>query len=136
MKNLKRSKRKISMEEEEFKSEHKHLLSVLAHPTKQKLKKEHDKQKEEVQEHGFKARTDNSLKGALGETDFKKRTIRVNKKRAKKLGRGEVLKTMVHEGIHVLHPRMKEKNVEAKMQRNVNKLPKEMKRAYYDAFKK
>lgn len=85
---------------------------------------------------GFKKVIDNKLKGALGETDFARRLIRINVKKAKRQGRGEVLKTMVHEELHMKHPNMKEKNVEAKMQRDVKKLPKTMREAVYSHYRK
>ena len=79
--------------------------------------------------------TDNSLKGALGETDFSRGIVRINKKKAKKAGKGEVLKTIVHEEGHVKSPKMHEKNVEAKMQRDVKKMPPAMKQAFYDHYR-
>lgn len=83
---------------------------------------------------GFQRKVDNKLKGALGETDFNKRIIRINKKKSKRAGRGEVLKTIVHEEMHMNHPKMKEKNVEATMQRNVKKLPAALRQAYYNRY--
>lgn len=82
----------------------------------------------------FTRKVNNKLRGALGVTDFQKRTIEVSKKKSKKAGPGEVLKTIYHEELHMKHPNMKEKNVEAKTQRDVKKLPKALREAYYAKY--
>lgn len=83
----------------------------------------------------FQRKTDNKLRGALGETDFKKGVIKINKKRAKKQGPGEVLKTIVHEEEHVLHPKKTEKHVERDMKRKVKRMHPALKKAYYDHYR-
>lgn len=73
---------------------------------------------------GFQVKKDNSLRGAYGETDFDKKTIRINKKKHKatnkntkritpnKDGSENLLNTILHEAMHVKHPKLGERAVE------------------------
>ncbi|MCH8069283.1 MAG: transposase [Candidatus Marinimicrobia bacterium] len=59
---------------------------------------------------GYTRKVDNTMKG-FGETDFKKKVIRINKSKKKNKRKGEILDTIVHEEQHRIHPGMKEKNI-------------------------
>jgi hypothetical protein len=74
---------------------------------------------------GYKVKVDNKMKW-FGEEDDKKKLIRINKKKSlKKGGKKELLDTWLHEKAHVLHPKMKEKNIirtlRKKMEKNIKK---------------
>jgi hypothetical protein len=84
---------------------------------------------------GYKFKIDNKLIGAVGEIDYDKKTIRINKSKAKKRGSGEVLKTIKHEVDHMKHPKMHEKTVYAR-EKNTPKLPKKTKAKLYSLFNK
>lgn len=71
--------------------------------------------------YGFTIKKDNKLRGAYGETDFEKKTIRINKAKHKKAakritpnrdGSENMLTTILHEGMHVKHPNASERSVE------------------------
>jgi hypothetical protein len=58
---------------------------------------------------GYKVMTDNHI-GAFGETDTKKKVVKINlKKNRKSKRKGELSDTIAHEFIHVRHPRLSEK---------------------------
>lgn len=67
-----------------------------------------------------------------GDTDLEKKVVRVNKKKSKKKsGRGGVIDTIVHEEMHVTHPKMHEKTVYKKTKKKVKRLtPKQKKKLY------
>jgi hypothetical protein len=87
--------------------------------------------------------TDNKMKGAYGETDFDKKTVKVNKKIHKnkkvKMGipkkDGTLLNTIVHEGLHVKHPKMTEKVVRKEARKVVNKMGTKAKKKAYGKLK-
>ena len=65
---------------------------------------------------------DNKLRGAYGETDYKKKLVRINIKRHKKRKAGKIkdgiskkdatiINTLVHERLHVNHPKMHEDRI-------------------------
>jgi len=90
---------------------------------------------------------DKKLKGAFGQTDFKKKVISVNKKvhkQAKKLNKSQsrkkygmaksettLLNTLVHETRHKNHPKELEKTVRKKSKEVVKKLGKKAKSKLY-----
>jgi len=91
----------------------------------------------------WKYLVDNKLKGAYGETDFEKKTVRVNKKRHKgKLSKGfskkegSLINTMVHEDLHVKHPKMAEKKVRKVAKKKVEKMGAKAKAKLRAKFKK
>jgi predicted SprT family Zn-dependent metalloprotease len=88
---------------------------------------------EKVKKKQYKYKIDNKMRGAVGEIDYDKKVIRINKKKAKKRGPGEVLKTIKHEVDHLNHPRMHEKTV-YKREKNTPKLPKKTKAKLYSLF--
>jgi len=72
----------------------------------------------------------------FGDTDLGGKKIRVNKKKSKKEGPGEVLDTIVHEEMHRKHPKMKEKNIRKKTKRSVGRMSKKEKNKHYSKFTK
>ncbi|MCJ7804933.1 hypothetical protein MUP35_04365 [Patescibacteria group bacterium] len=81
----------------------------------------------------WKFTVDNKMKDGVGETDYNKKLVRVNKVKAKKRGSGEVLKTIKHEVDHIKHPKMHEKTV-YKREKDTLKLPKKTKAKLYRLF--
>lgn len=93
-------------------------------------------------------KNDHKLRGAYGETDFKKKTIRVNRKRARldpKFKRPvnknatkypDVLATMVHELHHATHPKATERQTIKAERRKVATMSKKEKRRVYSLFSK
>ncbi len=84
---------------------------------------------------GYKFKTDNKLK-AFGETDWQKKTVRINKKKNKKTSKGELIDSIAHEKMHINHPKMKEKTVQKKTKQQVKKLNKGQKDRDYSLLKK
>jgi len=80
---------------------------------------------------GFKFKTDNKMRGAVGETDFGKKSVRINKKRLKKRKRGETGKTLMHEKLHIDHPNMHEKTI-YKKEKQFKKLSEKQKQRLYN----
>ena len=70
----------------------------------------------------------------FGETDTTKRVIRINKRKSKKKGRGEVIDTIVHEEMHARHPRMRERTVEKKTPRLVKRMIRRVKAKLYSRY--
>lgn len=95
-------------------------------------KKKYEKLKEKV--FGWTRKVDNKMR-AFGETDLKKKTIRINKKKSKKSKPGEVIDTIVHEEMHRKHPKMKEKTVRKKTKSSVGRMSKKVKSKHYSKFK-
>lgn len=86
---------------------------------------------------------DNKLKGAYGETDTVKKVVRINKKLHKKKMKygipkkdGTLINTIVHEGLHVKNPKMKEKDVRKKARKVVAKMGPKAKAKHYSKVKK
>ena len=84
----------------------------------------------------YKRVVDNKMK-AFGDIDYTKRVIRVNKKRSKAVsapGYPGVLDTIVHEELHRMYPKMKEKNVRKEAPKRIKKMSKREKSKYYARF--
>lgn len=99
-------------------------------------------QKRTSSRHGFKFVKDNKLRGAYAETDFNTKKVRVNvkahrqdKKRTKKKKNALLLDTLVHEQMHIDHPRMREKTVRRKTKAKVPRMGKTAKRRMYNKLK-
>lgn len=85
--------------------------------------------------------------GLYGETDFKKKTVTVNKQYHKskgdhadgikknKDGSANLLDTMVHEEMHKDHPKMHEKTVRKRTARKVKRLSRQSKNKFYNKYK-
>ena len=93
----------------------------------------------------FKRHVDNKMKGAYGETDYAKKTIRINKKRHKSASSGRITKnrdgseslinTIVHEELHASHPKMKEKTVRRTALKLVTRLKPRTKKKIYSLYR-
>lgn len=86
---------------------------------------------------GYTRVVDNKMKD-YGETDEKKKIVRIRKKpfKSKKWKKGEVLNTIVHEEMHVKHPKMKEKTVYKKTESKIKKMPRYFKNKQYAKYRK
>lgn len=84
---------------------------------------------------GFKRMVDNAMR-SYGEVDYGKRVIRINKKKSKKTGKGELLDSIVHEEQHVKHPRMKEKGIKRLTEKLTKRMPSKVKRRHYARYNK
>ena len=94
----------------------------------------------------YKKTVDNKM-GVYGETDLRKKTIKVNKKMSKKdpvhkrpinkhaKAYPEVLDTIVHEVKHVAHPKKLEKNIRKETKRAIKKMSTKAKQKHYSLFK-
>ena len=91
--------------------------------------------------YGFKVKNDAKLRGAYGETDFDKKTIRINKAKHKKKGVKRITPnkdgsenmamTILHEAMHAKHPKKGEKAVENLARAMKSRMsPKQKKRLY------
>ena len=73
----------------------------------------------------------------FGETDTKKKIIKINVKKSKATGvKGELLDTITHELEHAKHPRAKEKKIEKITKQATKKLSKRTKSRLYNLIKK
>lgn len=83
------------------------------------------------------------VKGGMGETDFNKKIIKVDKaKHKKKLKYADIPKqdntlinTITHENLHVQHPKKTEKQIRKLARKKVKKMSKKLKSKYYNQFK-
>lgn len=82
---------------------------------------------------GFKRTVDNKMR-SFGETDLERKTIRINKKKNKKAGKGELLDTIVHEELHRVHSRMKEKNIKKEATRRISTMRQTTKSKLFNKF--
>lgn len=94
---------------------------------------------------GWKYKTDNKMRGAYGETDFEKKTVRINKKKhtnKKALkterrynrnpdGSENMLDTIVHEMSHIANPKAGERKTEKRAKRITKKLSTRTKKRIY-----
>jgi len=72
---------------------------------------------------------------SAGDIDDEKKIIRVNKKKSKSRGAGEVLDTIVHEENHRLHPKMHEKTIREKTKEDIKKMSSSTKQRYHSLYK-
>lgn len=72
----------------------------------------------------------------FGDTDIKKKVIRVNVKKSKKTKRkGEVLDSIAHETLHARHPKKSEQNIRTLTTKTITKLNKKQKSKLYQLTK-
>jgi hypothetical protein len=84
----------------------------------------------------YHVKIDNKMK-PFGETDTKRRVIRVNAKKSKSTGqRGELLDSIVHETKHALHPRKSEESVQKMTARATARMNRKTKSKYYQLLKR
>lgn len=105
-------------------------------------------QKRTVKRHTpWKYVNDRTLRGAMGETDYGKKLIRVNKplhRKVKKSKKGlyriskkdsTLINTLVHETLHAKHPRMHERTVRKLTSTKVARMGKVAKKRMYNKVK-
>lgn len=83
----------------------------------------------------YKRKVDNKMR-SYGDTDYEKKVVRVNKSKKKNKRPGEVLDTIVHEKMHVRHPKMHEKTVVKRTRKVVKTMSKKEKAKHYKLFNK
>ena len=83
----------------------------------------------------YKHIVDNRL-NCYGEIDDVKKVIRINKKKNKKAGKGELINTITHEECHLQHPRMSEKGIKKLTIKMVEKMSRKEKKKYYNLYNK
>ncbi len=79
-------------------------------------------------------KTDNKLKGSYGETDLDNKVVKVNKRLHKKDGES-LLDTIVHERMHLKHPKMHERTVRKLTPKKVKTLSKKARKNLYAKFR-
>src|SRR3990167_3273412 len=95
--------------------------------------------------HKWHRKVNNKMRD-MGRTDYKKKLIEINKKKAKSHGRvrpitkgahkyPEVLDTIVHEEMHRGHPKMHEKTVYKKAREMIKRMNHNQKQGHYARYK-
>ena len=80
----------------------------------------------------YSVKVDNRMK-YFGETDTTKKTIKINKRKAKKSGqKGELLDSIRHEVLHAKHPRKSEKRIQKMTERSTKRMSKRSKQKTYN----
>lgn len=76
---------------------------------------------------------------AYGETDFDRGIIRINKKKAQKSRkrgvRGELIDTIVHEELHVMHPNKGERKIIKLTKKALKNMSDKTKQKFYSLYK-
>ena len=72
---------------------------------------------------GYKIKVDNKMRGAYGDMNSDKKLIRIHKKRHKG-NKKNLANTIIHEKMHVDHPKMWEKTVAHKTSKIIKKASK------------
>ena len=72
---------------------------------------------------------------AFGDTDTEKKLIRINKKKSKAHGSGELLDTIVHEKMHADHPKRYERTVRKKTRIMIKRMSNKRKQKMYKSVK-
>lgn len=83
----------------------------------------------------YKRTTDNKMRD-YGETDLEKKTVRINKSKKKNKKPGDILDTIVHEKMHIRHPKKLERTVRKETKKVIKKMGKKLKAKHYSLFKK
>ncbi len=78
-----------------------------------------------------KYKVDNKMK-LFGQANLDTGEIKINKKKNKAAGKGELLDTIVHEKLHIKHPKMSEKNIRKKTPIVLKKLSKKSKQQLFN----
>jgi hypothetical protein len=89
---------------------------------------------EEKKVSNFKFKKDNKMH-KYGEVNYDKREVRINKSKSKNKLPGEILDSIVHEKTHILHPKMKEKNVIKAASHQVAHMSRSQKQKHYSLVK-
>jgi hypothetical protein len=69
---------------------------------------------------GYRFKKDNKMRGAYGDWDGDKKIVRINKKLHKN-NKKRLANTIIHEKMHINHPKMWEKTVAKKTSRIIKK---------------
>lgn len=83
----------------------------------------------------YKRTTDNRMR-SYGETDLEKKTVRINKSKTKNKKAGDIINTIVHEKLHIQHPKKRERSVRKDTLRIIKKMGKKLKERHYKLFGK
>jgi hypothetical protein len=84
-----------------------------------------------------------SVKGGMGETDFNKKIIKIDKAKHKKKVQyvdipkqdNTLINTITHEELHVLHPKKTEKQIRKLARLKVKKASRKLKAKLYNRYK-
>ena len=88
----------------------------------------------------WKRIVDNKMRGAYGETDYKKKTIRINKKAHNKPRYGiakkdaTLINTIIHEELHKKHPKRHEKTIRKQARKTATHLSTKNKQRLYKIY--
>lgn len=83
----------------------------------------------------YKRKVDNKMH-SYGETDYNKKVVRINKSKKKNKKPGDILDTIVHEKMHIQHPKMHERTVMKKTKKVIKSMPRKVKNKHYGLFNK
>jgi len=78
---------------------------------------------------------DNGMKD-YGEINYHKKIIRINKHKSKKLGRGGIIDTIVHEELHRIYPHLGERQIKKLTEVKLIKMDAAVKKMYYNKYRK
>ena len=80
----------------------------------------------------YRVKIDNKMR-YFGETDTKKKVIKINKRKSKSTGtKGELIDSINHEVQHAKHPHLSERQTEKRTINSTNKLSKKSKQKLYN----
>lgn len=96
---------------------------------------------------GWRFKTNNKMRGAFAETDFSKKTVRLNKKIHKKGGSHDsekknpdgsasMLNSIEHELQHIRDPKATEKQVRKRTRKSIKRLSPKQKKKRYALFRR
>lgn len=86
--------------------------------------------------YGYRVQVDNKMP-YFGETDPKKKVIKINKRKAKSTHvPGELLDSVLHESLHAKYPRLGERAVQKKTKQATKRLSKKQKSKLYGKINK
>lgn len=71
-----------------------------------------------------------------GEINYHKKVIRVNKNKSKKLGRGGIIDTIIHEELHRKYPDLGERDIKKLTETRLKKMGSLDKKMYYNKYRK
>ncbi|MFA6422235.1 MAG: hypothetical protein WCV92_02460 [Candidatus Buchananbacteria bacterium] len=78
---------------------------------------------------------DNKMKD-YGEINYHRKVIRVNKHKSKKLGRGGIIDTIIHEETHRIYPQLGEREIKRLTEIRLRKMDSGIKKMYYNKYRR
>ncbi len=78
---------------------------------------------------------DNKM-GDYGEINYQTKVIRINKEKSKRLFRGGIIDTIIHEEIHRQYPNLGERQVKNLTKKRLLKMARSTKQTYYNKYRK